>query len=436
MSGCLKSPFPVRECRYIRNVNYLLSPPSIAAFVAAAVALVVVVMSLRRRAFSGAAEFSLMMCSVFIWALTSALASAAVRPGTKTFFAVMGYIGSANVAPLFLLFALRYRKHSWRPSWWHLAALWLIPAITLGLAATNSFHGLVWSSITPGPPGSNELVYRHGPWFYVAVGYYAMLGVAAAIIIGRAAWRAQRMFISQTLVLLAGLLIPWVFSAIYILPNGPFPGLDLPPLGFAITGILVMAGMRRFHLLDIVPVARHFLVESMADAVMVLDAQDRIVDVNPTARALIGQSKEVIGRRVDEVPDPLGGALSRLLAGVVDHVEVSLEGRPVRYVDIHLSPLLDRDGSTSGRVLVIHDLSERRRMELEREKLITDLQAALGDIRTLRGLLPICASCKKIRDDEGSWKGLEKYIMEHSDAQFSHGICPDCMQRLYPDTAK
>ena len=238
------------------------------------------------------------------------------------------------------------------------------------------------------------------------------------------------------MILLVGLLVPWIFSAFYVLPISPFPGLDLPPIGFAITGILVMTGMRRFQLLDVVPVARHFLVESMADGLLVLDAWDRVVDVNPAARALMGNSAEVIGRRVDEVPGPLGAAIAGLRQHAADHAEMSLPGDPPRYIDLHLSPLLDRDGSTSGRVLVIHDLSERRARELDREELITELQAALGDIKTLRGLLPICASCKKIRDDKGSWGGLERYIMDHSDAQFSHDLCPDCMRKLYPDLVK
>jgi PAS domain S-box-containing protein len=418
-------------------VRYLLAPPAIAAFIAALMALIVAVMGLRRRSIPGATAFSLMMWAVFVWALTSGLCSAATGVDAKLFFAMAGYAGSTNVAPLFLLFALRYRKHAWKPEWWHLAILWLVPAAPFALAITYRWHGLMWTGFTVHTVlGSNVLIFNHGPWFYIAVVYYALLGVLAAITLGRAAWRAQRMFVRQTATLLAGLLVPWIFSAIYILPVSPFPGLDLPPIGFAITGLLVMRGMRRFQLLDVVPVARHFLVESMEDGVLVLDARDRVVDVNPTARALIGSAAEVVGRPLDDVPGPLGAAIAGLRERGADHMEVSLPGTPGRYIDIHLSPLVDRDGSASGKVLVIHDLSERRALELERENLISELQAALRDIRTLRGLLPICASCKKIRDDEGSWKGLERYIMDHSDAQFSHDICPDCMRRLYPDLVK
>lgn len=72
----------------------------------------------------------------------------------------------------------------------------------------------------------------------------------------------------------------------------------------------------------------------------------------------------------------------------------------------------------------------RHRADDEREKLITELQEALSQVRTLRGCLPICATCKKIRDDKGYWTRIEQYIMEHTDADFTHGICPDCAKKF------
>lgn len=79
------------------------------------------------------------------------------------------------------------------------------------------------------------------------------------------------------------------------------------------------------------------------------------------------------------------------------------------------------------------EVEERKRYGNERDKVIIELQDALSCINTLTGLLSICASCKKIRDTEGSWEQLELYIQKHSEAQFSHGICPDCIKKLYPD---
>ncbi|TAL11513.1 MAG: hypothetical protein EPO02_04385 [Nitrospirae bacterium] len=82
------------------------------------------------------------------------------------------------------------------------------------------------------------------------------------------------------------------------------------------------------------------------------------------------------------------------------------------------------------------EIDERKRVQKERERLITELQDALANIKVLHGLLPICSHCKKIRDDEGGWHMVEVYVREHSNADFSHSICPECLNRMYPEFGK
>ena len=89
-----------------------------------------------------------------------------------------------------------------------------------------------------------------------------------------------------------------------------------------------------------------------------------------------------------------------------------------------------------GGVGIIRDITERKRAEDERENLIQELQNALSDVKKLSGLLPICASCKKVREDSGYWTRIEEYIRDHSEADFSHSICPECMKRRYPGFTK
>jgi PAS domain S-box-containing protein len=114
-----------------------------------------------------------------------------------------------------------------------------------------------------------------------------------------------------------------------------------------------------------------------------------------------------------------------------------LEARYLRKVGEPLwgSLTVERIEDSTGQMLfvlvMIEDISERRRSAAEREQMIEELQASLANVKTLRGLIPICASCKKIRDDKGYWSQVEVYVRDHSEAEFSHGICPDCMKKLY-----
>jgi PAS domain S-box-containing protein len=106
----------------------------------------------------------------------------------------------------------------------------------------------------------------------------------------------------------------------------------------------------------------------------------------------------------------------------------------IRPVEVYSGPVV-----VNGRELlysIVHDISKRKKAEEERERLIRELKDALSKIKKLSGLLPICASCKKIRDDKGYWNQIESYIRDHSEAEFSHGICPDCLKRLYPEFVK
>lgn len=85
---------------------------------------------------------------------------------------------------------------------------------------------------------------------------------------------------------------------------------------------------------------------------------------------------------------------------------------------------------------LLHEIERRKQIEAERENLIVELKEALSKIKTLTGFLPICASCKRIRNDKGRWEQIESYIHERSEAEFTHGICPDCMKKLYPEFCK
>jgi PAS domain S-box-containing protein len=100
-----------------------------------------------------------------------------------------------------------------------------------------------------------------------------------------------------------------------------------------------------------------------------------------------------------------------------------------------MSAIRDSAGRIIGASSIAYDITERKKIEAERTDLISHLNEMLSKVKTLSGMLPICASCKKIRDDKGYWQKLETFVHEHSDAEFSHSICPDCIRLLYPEFA-
>jgi PAS domain S-box-containing protein len=118
----------------------------------------------------------------------------------------------------------------------------------------------------------------------------------------------------------------------------------------------------------------------------------------------------------------------------VETMRVRKEGTPVN-VCVTMSAIRDSEGRILGASSIAYDITERKKVEAERTNLIAHLNETLSKVKTLSGLLPICASCKKIRDDHGYWQKLETFVREHSGAEFSHSICPDCMKVLYPEFA-
>lgn len=179
--------------------------------------------------------------------------------------------------------------------------------------------------------------------------------------------------------------------------------------------------------------------DAITDFVSVHDRSFRILRVNRALADFLGlHPRDLIGRTCHEVlhgrdePWPDCPHLTALCTGTAVTAEVHDPeiGRPLL---VTCSPFFDEAGALCGSVHVARDISQQKEAEGERERLIAELQQALSTVQMLSGILPICAGCKKIRDGGGEWRPLESYIETHSEAEFSHGICPDCVRRLYPN---
>ncbi len=401
-------------------------------FMAGLTVMFAALMAWKNRGSSGGMAMCLMFVSIAVWSCFSALETTSTSDSQRYLWSALSYLGVCNVAPLLFVFAVEYSESRWRLSARLLAAIWSVPVVTMVLAFTNGSHHLIWTAITPGPiAGSNIAIYHHGAWFLVEMLWFLMLSVVASFHLLRMAFHVARIYVFQAIVLLACVVITWVGLLLFLLPNGPVPGLDTTSLGFAASAVLIMAAHRRLKLLDLVPQARSMLVENMPEGLIVLDLEGRVIDVNPTAARLLGTDSSVLGRALADALPRLSGLVEEGEAAGIR--EMSLSTPDGRTLEVLVSDVNGRAGRRTGRLLLIHDISERTQAAREREKLIAELSEALSNVRKLSGLLPICASCKKIRDDRGYWHQVESFMHDHSDVEFSHGICPDCMAKLYPE---
>lgn len=127
--------------------------------------------------------------------------------------------------------------------------------------------------------------------------------------------------------------------------------------------------------------------------------------------------------------------LTQIMGGSSNYLCELSKGKKgkIQHFIVTAKPLFDSRGKVVGIVESFQEITERKRLEEEREHLIHELKKSLEQVKLLSGFIPICASCKKIRDDQGFWTQVESYISKHSEAQFSHSICPDCCRKLYPE---
>lgn len=191
------------------------------------------------------------------------------------------------------------------------------------------------------------------------------------------------------------------------------------------------------------------VMRCVGDAIIVADENGRVKNLNREAERVTGWSNsEVQNLDIEHVfclVDPAGNRrfsdpLLEVLQGEVkrelsDDVFLRTREQALAPIEYTASALRDERDKFVGLVLAFRDVTERRAVQAERERLIRELKESLATVKTLRGLLPICSNCKSVRKDDGFWEKVEEYLEDHTDATMSHGMCPDCTRKLYPDMA-
>lgn len=325
----------------------------------------------------GAVWLLILMVAIAFWGVGNGMEAAAPDIPSKLFWSKVSYIGVTNAPPLFFIFALEFCLQSRWVTLRNLILLWIIPFATLIFAATNEFHHLIWTYLTPSPiAGSSMYIYHYGIWFWVGIIYAYILVVGSTAILFSAALRYRRLYHDQAIILLIAIPIPCIANIIYVSRIGPFEGYDFAPFAFLVTGAMIVLGVYRFRLLDLVPVTRDALIETMRDAVLVLDTQDRIVDMNPAFQKMMW----------NQLPIPIGSPSAEILSKWISPeslqsksytTEIFLKNTS-RYYELTVSQIQSRNDHSAGKMVLFRDMTERKIAEKElalaNERLQTQLE--------------------------------------------------------------
>jgi len=347
-------------------MNFQYTSYHILLMTSVAVSLVIAFSLWYRRPAPGKVLFILLMLAVSEWSLGYFFELGSAGLHNKILWAKIKYLGVVSVPLFWFFFALEYTRKKEGVKILHIALLAIIPFLTLLLTWTNEHHHLIWSSNALISIGKLSIrVSIHGVWFWVHASYSYLLLFFGAFQMIKDLFRFPHLYRGQIVAILIGVLAPWVGNALYIYRLTPIPYLDLTPFAFTVTGIAFAWSMLRYRLFDIIPSAHITVFENMKDAVIVLDIHHRIVDFNPSAKELFNySSSQVIGKPLNTIFSEGTQSLESDLTAAEFQTEILIDKEKEKcHFDLRLSPLYDKHGNLTGRLMILRDITERKQAE-------------------------------------------------------------------------
>ncbi len=320
-----------------------------------------------KRSAPGARALMVLMLATAEWALLSALHKVSPDLATKVLLAKIQYVGIVTVPPALLIFVLQYTG---RETWLtvrNFVLMLIFPVLTLALVWTNQIHGLVWKKIWLDTSGLIPIgVYDYGPCFWAWISFCYLTVLLSAALLIQALSSSPRFYRTQVFIVLMGIAAPCIANVLHIINISPWPRIDLTPIAFTVTGLVVGCAIYLFRILDIVPVAHKAVLNSMPDGVIVLDHHGRIVDINPAAQEIFCLSDPgIIGQSALQVFVNQSMLIKQVNEVTEQRSEITLgEGDAQRFYDLYISPLKDRYGSFIGRLITLRDFTQRKRGEV------------------------------------------------------------------------
>lgn len=346
----------------------------------------------RRHAAPGRDIMIWMLVMLAVWAFCYAMITISPSLEEKILWLKLENIGILTVPVFWFFFTLRYTQLDKWLNKFTGALLFIIPAVSLALLFNPNWFHFFYSSVHPVTESGGPLVIARASWYYMPLLQTYILNLTG---MGLLIWRFiqfRDVFRRQVFVLIGAVLIPLLVNIFYQLAPRFIPAfsvpIDLTPISFTITAFLLSAGVLGLRLFDLVPIARHKVLEHIPEMVFVIDTQDRVLDANSAAQEMLGKSlDEIVGGEVIEVFRGWPELINRFLISHETHEEIQIPGDPPRTLEIIISALYNRLNQLEGRVIVAHDTTDRKQLEDDLQNANESLRNQLDEIKRLRAEL-------------------------------------------------
>jgi len=316
----------------------------------------------RRRVNPGSLPFALMLISLTIWSFASVFEAGAITINNKIFWSQWQYLGITTITPLWIIFTAQYTGRERLFKGFLRWAIWIIPAVTLLLAFTNASHHLIWTDVSVLEDQYYIGYYGHGMAYFIHLAFsYSglVLGTIWLVLDSTKSGKIKR---KQSIIFIISMALVLLANVIYNLRVFPIPGFDLTPVSISIVAVVLAWTISRFHIFDLVPIARDSLLASMQDGVIVLDLNDIILEVNPAALAIAGYTgPSPLGKSIWDVFPNYHEQMKLLVNKTNTMTESELPSGKV--VEIRVSPIEAENQELTGLLIILREITERKRFE-------------------------------------------------------------------------
>lgn len=398
--------------------------PLMVPFVVSAAAMCVLIgyglLQLRRSFDRTTLAFVLLVVSALIWTVTRTLQWLFTGELLTLFWQSLLYLGYSGSTLAVFFFGMAFTGRMEWLRWRRVAAVVTPAALAFGLATTNAagFHSLMWTGEFTTSAGLHILDREFQPLFYLYLAYVLAVLFSGIIALLRTAVGSPKIYWRQTLAFVIGSLTPVTLGLLYVfrLTPGIPDFVDLTPVGFAVTGLCYGYGIFRYQMLDLVPVARDTVIESMRDGYIVLDENDRIVDCNNAATEAVGAGEGVVGSPLAAVLPACSDLVDNHDHGTQAETELELDvGGQRRFVVATVSSLYDGD-RLIGRLLLVRDVTDRRAVQKRYQALIENSSDLITVIDRDGEVTYVSPSIRKIVGiDPETAVGREVFEFVHED---------------------